>query len=72
MLDMVEMVESLSMSRKTGSESRVDCKLVDRVVDDDRHEDTYVEMATEFLNAVHVRLWFFYTTGSVRPSPLFF
>ena len=31
-----------------------------------------LEMAMEFLNAVRVRPWFFYTSGSVRPFPCFF
>ena len=32
-----------------------------------------IEMATEFLNAVRVRLWFFFNAvGSVRPFPYFF
>ena len=32
----------------------------------------FLEMATEFLNAVRVCPWVFYTTGSVRPFPWFF
>ena len=31
-----------------------------------------LEMATEILNLVRVRPYFFYTTGSVRPFPYFF
>ena len=34
--------------------------------------ESYLEMATEFLNAVRVRPCFFYTVGSVRPFPWFF